>query len=227
MKKIHKLAIKNFKAFQDEEIFEFKGKNVLVYGSNGSGKSSLFWALYTFLQSSIKFSDEEIEKYFDYNNPQSLLNIFLDEGISAKIEMTYIDEETQETHTNIISKDTINTRENQTIIALLDNDGAGFKCIKNAFNYTMDKVDFTRQRENGIHLCLYPKKAEFIKDSFEIEDYFKIETCRDFMFDNFETFQDTKKKFKKNDFAEFCNELDVSEFEGFKVLFDLILEIKE
>ena len=44
MKKIYKLAIKNFKAFQDEEIFAFKGKNVLVYGSNGSGKSSLFWA---------------------------------------------------------------------------------------------------------------------------------------------------------------------------------------
>jgi len=135
MKKIHKLAIKNFKAFQDEEIFEFKGKNVLVYGSNGSGKSSLFWALYTFLQSSIKFSDEEIEKYFDYNNPQSLLNIFLDEGISAKIEMTYIDEETQETHTNIISKDTINTRENQTIQELnLASDFINYKLLHNFYN---------------------------------------------------------------------------------------------
>ena len=80
MKKIYKLAIKNFKAFQDEETFEFEGKNVLVYGSNGSGKSSLFWALYTFLQSSIKSSDAEIEKYFDYDNAQSLLNIFVREG---------------------------------------------------------------------------------------------------------------------------------------------------
>ncbi len=135
MKKIYKLAIKNFKAFQDEEIFEFKGKNVLVYGSNGSGKSSLFWALYTFLQSSIKPSDEEIEKYFDYDNPQSLLNIFLDEDTSAKIEMTYIDEETQETHTNIISKETINTRNNQTIQELnLASDFINYKLLHNFYN---------------------------------------------------------------------------------------------
>jgi AAA15 family ATPase/GTPase len=135
MKKINKLAIKNFKAFQDEEIFEFKGRNVLVYGSNGSGKSSLFWALYTFLQSSIKSSDAEIEKYFDYDNPQSLLNIFLDENTSAKIEMTYIDEETQETHTNIISKETINTRENQTIQELnLASDFINYKLLHNFYN---------------------------------------------------------------------------------------------
>ncbi len=135
MKKIYKLAIKNFKAFQDEEIFEFKGKNVLVYGSNGSGKSSLFWALYTFLQSSIKSSDEEIEKYFDSNNSQSLLNIFLDENTSAKIEMTYIDEDTQETHTNIISKETINTRDNQTIQELnLASDFINYKLLHNFYN---------------------------------------------------------------------------------------------
>lgn len=135
MKKIYKLAIKNFKAFQDEETFEFKGKNVLVYGSNGSGKSSLFWALYTFLQSSIKSSDEEIKKYFDYENPQSLLNIFLDENTSAKIEMTYIDEDTEETHTNIISKETINTRENRIIQELnLASDFINYKLLHNFYN---------------------------------------------------------------------------------------------
>jgi len=135
MKKIYKLAIKNFKAFQDEETFEFKGKNVLVYGSNGSGKSSLFWALYTFLQSSIKPSDEEIEKYFDYENPQSLLNIFLDETTTAKIEMTYIDEETEVTQTDIISKETITTRENQTIQELnLASDFINYKLLHNFYN---------------------------------------------------------------------------------------------
>lgn len=135
MKKINKLTIKNFKAFQDEEIFEFNGKNILVYGSNGSGKSSLFWALYTFLQSSIKSSDAEIEKYFDYDNPQSLLNIFLDESTSAKIELTYIDEDTQETHTNIISKETINTRGNQTIQELnLASDFINYKLLHNFYN---------------------------------------------------------------------------------------------
>jgi AAA15 family ATPase/GTPase len=45
MKKISQVKIKNFKAFQEEQIFDLKGKNVLAYGNNGSGKSSLFWAL--------------------------------------------------------------------------------------------------------------------------------------------------------------------------------------
>lgn len=135
MKKIYRLSIKNFKAFQEEEVFEFKGKNVLVYGNNGSGKSSLFWALYTFLQSSIKESDDEVAKYFDNTNPQSLLNIFTDEEINAKIEMTYIDEETLEKHTNIISKDIINTLGNQTIKDLnLASDFINYKLLHNFYN---------------------------------------------------------------------------------------------
>ena len=50
MKKISRIKIKNFKAFQQEQAFDLKAKNVLVYGNNGSGKSSLFWALYTLTQ---------------------------------------------------------------------------------------------------------------------------------------------------------------------------------
>lgn len=117
-------------------------------------------------------------------------------------------------------------KENQTIIAFFDNDGAGFNCITKAFSYRTQKQDFTRTNENGVHICLYPKKDGFEKSDFEIEDYFKIETCRDFMFSSFETFQDTKKKFKKDDFAEYCPSLRPDEFDGFKKLFDLILEIK-
>jgi AAA15 family ATPase/GTPase len=54
MKRIKEIKIKNFKAFQQEQSFLLNGKNLLVYGNNGSGKSSLFWALYTFLQSKTK-----------------------------------------------------------------------------------------------------------------------------------------------------------------------------
>ena len=136
MKRIQSLAIKNFKAFQDEEPFDFKGKNVLVYGNNGSGKSSLFWALYTFLQSSIKPSDDEIKKYFKYfdrndsRTHQSLLNLFMAEDEDAYIEMSYIDQDTRETHTNIISKETINTRGNTTIQELnLSSDFINYKLL--------------------------------------------------------------------------------------------------
>ena len=62
MKKINKITIQNFKAFPDLQTFGLNGKNLLVHGNNGSGKSSLYWALYTFLQCSEKDTDE-INKY--------------------------------------------------------------------------------------------------------------------------------------------------------------------
>ena len=42
---IDSLKLKNFKAFRDEAEMTLGGKNVLVYGENGAGKSSLYQAL--------------------------------------------------------------------------------------------------------------------------------------------------------------------------------------
>lgn len=53
MKRITKLEISNFRAFFDSYEIELpKGENLLVYGENGSGKSSLFKSLNNFLSSS-------------------------------------------------------------------------------------------------------------------------------------------------------------------------------
>ena len=43
--KIDKLEIRNFKFFDEVEPLDFEGKNVLLYGENGSGKSSIYWAI--------------------------------------------------------------------------------------------------------------------------------------------------------------------------------------
>jgi len=81
MKRINRINIQNFKAFPELQPFELDGKNLLVYGNNGSGKSSLYWALYTFLQCSEKDADG-INKYFipfsdaDEETYQSLRNIY-------------------------------------------------------------------------------------------------------------------------------------------------------
>lgn len=94
--RVQSIKIKNFKAFREEEVFDFEAKHVLIYGNNGSGKSSLFWALYTFLQSSAK-DNTGIQKYFKYfddndeSTHQSLLNIFEDEDKDAYIEINVKD----------------------------------------------------------------------------------------------------------------------------------------
>jgi ABC-type dipeptide/oligopeptide/nickel transport system ATPase subunit len=87
MKKINKIRIKNFKAFPDLQEFDLNGRNLLVYGNNGSGKSSLYWALHTLLQSSEK-TVERVNDYFavyDETNKQtfqSLRNVFSQEAES-------------------------------------------------------------------------------------------------------------------------------------------------
>jgi energy-coupling factor transporter ATP-binding protein EcfA2 len=49
---------------------------LLIYGENGSGKSSIYWALYTLLEAVYK-SDSEQNKYFDpVGNAESLLNLY-------------------------------------------------------------------------------------------------------------------------------------------------------
>ena len=96
MKRIKEIQVKNFKAFQNEQPFKINGKNVLVYGNNGSGKSSLFWALYTLLQSSTK-DDAGVQKYFkkyvdsDISTHQTLKNVFVDENEDSYIKLTAID----------------------------------------------------------------------------------------------------------------------------------------
>jgi len=143
MRKIYQIKIKNFKAFQKEQIFNLKGKNVLAYGNNGSGKSSVFWALYTLTQSSIK-KDEEVQKYFknfiesDKTSHQSLRNVFTDKDENSSIELSTIDEY-GETETYTISHDTINTNnDSDTIIQELNqaSDFINYKLLHNFYSAT-------------------------------------------------------------------------------------------
>lgn len=148
MKRIDSIHLKNFKAFRDQ-IFEFGGKNVLIYGNNGSGKSSLFWAIYTFFQSSGK-ENADIAKYFvrfDITNSdtwQSLRNIFADEAEDAFIKMKWRDADHDEAGENLISRDNINTNwspQGDVIkIADLGSDFINYKLLHNFFN-TSHKAD--------------------------------------------------------------------------------------
>ena len=85
MIKINKITLNNFKFFIDEiehNTFEPNGKNMLLYGENGSGKSSIFKAFEFLTKPTI--SSEEFEKSinifkqddtyleFEFNNNETL-----------------------------------------------------------------------------------------------------------------------------------------------------------
>ncbi len=63
--RIKKIEIKDYKAFYGKHTIEPDGKNLFVYGENGSGKSSFYYALKDFFQSSTEtLNYDETENIF-------------------------------------------------------------------------------------------------------------------------------------------------------------------
>jgi len=63
--KIKTIEITNYKAFYGKHKINVGGKNLFIYGENGSGKSSLYYALKDFFQSSMEAIDlNEVENIF-------------------------------------------------------------------------------------------------------------------------------------------------------------------
>lgn len=78
--RINKISIENFKFFHRPFELKLDGKNLLLYGENGSGKSSIYWSFYTHFQSCYKQpSIDDAQKYFDSNSTENLRNKFLED----------------------------------------------------------------------------------------------------------------------------------------------------
>ena len=76
MPAINRIHICGFKAFPNDFELQLEGKNLLMYGENGSGKSSLYYALHALLQS--VFKDDKGAKYFkpgDINGEKFIANV--------------------------------------------------------------------------------------------------------------------------------------------------------
>lgn len=89
-KYLHRIELQNFKAFPDNAGINFNGRHALVFGVNGSGKSSIFWALYTALQCSSKKPNEH-KKYFEKIVPlsQSLRNVYQKDEVDSFIHLNF------------------------------------------------------------------------------------------------------------------------------------------
>lgn len=145
MKKINSIKFKNFKAFYGEESLQLDGKNMLVYGENGSGKSSIFWGLYTFLQSSSK-DIPNITKYFvDFDEATKATHDSLKNIFSPNTEDAFIELETIDTTTGTKTIDRIDAvnpttdiaKNNSTIaLANASSDFINYKLLHNFYNVT-------------------------------------------------------------------------------------------
>jgi len=92
--KIKNITINKYKSFKKEETIPVDSKNLFIYGENGAGKSSFYYALKDFFQSSV----EDIKM-------SDLRNMFLtDDGTDCSIEVEF-DGGTKST-LNELTKDT-------------------------------------------------------------------------------------------------------------------------
>ncbi|RRQ48645.1 hypothetical protein DZC72_13235 [Maribacter algicola] len=89
--KLHELHIQNFKFFPKHDpkspLLKIGGKNLLIYGENGSGKSTIYWAIYTLLESAFKDGNDgkqKIKEYFTKGHEKGLVNIHTTTAQSQK-----------------------------------------------------------------------------------------------------------------------------------------------
>ncbi len=127
--------------------------------------------------------------------------------------------------------DKFKPKKNQKIIALLDRDKAGFDAIKEIFpDEKKTKETFSHRDKDKITVAMLPVKKYYrgAKDSFLIEDYFKMPKIKTFVYPkdckSFATIGN-KENIKKT-LARTCSDFNKDEFNGFKALFNLIKEIK-
>lgn len=99
MATISKIEIEGFKAFPKYFPLEFGDNNLLMYGENGSGKSSIYYALHALLQS--VFKDDKGAKYFktvedsstgegSFVSDENLVNIYRSEDVKKNAFQPYI-----------------------------------------------------------------------------------------------------------------------------------------
>jgi ABC-type dipeptide/oligopeptide/nickel transport system ATPase subunit len=109
MNKIKQIKLKHFKFFYGEVTIDLERQNALIFGENGSGKSSLYWALYTFMQSVFKDTPQKVQKYFQHNHDENLRNRFAPDTDDSYIKIVFEDDH-KSTSDKQISNSTVNTK---------------------------------------------------------------------------------------------------------------------
>jgi ABC-type cobalamin/Fe3+-siderophores transport system ATPase subunit len=134
--------------------------------------------------------------------------------------------------------DKFKAKDNQNIIAILDNDKAGQSEIKelltDEYKRDLERNNYVKIQEfKNTFLLLLPKPERVNDSQYEIEDFFPLDKLSNIAIEQINTFKvlknfTLKKDTVKRKLNEICtNDTFIKEdFKEFKKLFDLILEIK-
>lgn len=131
-----------------------------------------------------------------------------------------------------IMSEKFHPKENQMMIALFDDDQAGWNSIREVFGLdkNSNKKDFGKaKKKNDIWYALIPAKNRKLRGNFNIEDYFDHHVFLKFVM-SFKSLNDIVEKGSlKRKLANMCkdNKLPDAKYSKFAILFDFIEEIKQ
>lgn len=141
MQRIKSISLTNFKFFlgdvatHPQNVINIDRNNLLLYGENGSGKSSIYWALYTFLQSALKQNDDDIRKYFLHDKGENLRNRFAQNNAPSGIEVHFEDDH-QVPEIRHITNVNINTKQGNFVKKTLDSsDFLNYKYLSKVYDF--------------------------------------------------------------------------------------------
>lgn len=163
--KISDLEIANFKFFNSPFKLSLERKNLLLYGENGSGKSSIYWSLYTHYQAYAK-EDEQAVKYFTPHHQENLRNRFSKDEDNSYIRVTFENSCGQK---KIIEDSLVNcyVRDHDTVRfmrrSMIGSDFMNYKFLSSLF-------DFCNSEENEVFKYFEKEVLPFIELEEELED---------------------------------------------------------
>lgn len=138
MYKIKNIKLNNFKFFFGEQNLKLDKKHTLIYGENGSGKSSIYWALHCFLHSTLKPNVESVQKYFlpISQSDESIKNRYALDADKSGVSIT-LEHLDYERYANInaeISNNVVNTQTNHEIkLMALSSELINYKVVYNMY----------------------------------------------------------------------------------------------
>ena len=164
--RIDNISIQNFKFFNERFDLPVESKNVLLYGENGSGKSSIYWSFYTFYQACLK-SKDEAQKYFKFGDNQNLRNLYCKSSDYSGIKITFKNEGTSLQFED--SSDTVSVTDSLhkdfMSLSMASSDFMNYKFLASIF-------DFSNSQDNNIFNVLAKEVFPFLlfKNSLILDD---------------------------------------------------------
>lgn len=152
--RINQIEVKNFKFFKNTFTLNIDRKNILLYGENGAGKSSIYWSVFTHFQAYAK-EQAEAQKYFTANHPQNLRNRFVNEREGSYIKISFHDGNSETK--SIVDSDVKYYPANEETLRFMrgtamSSDFLNYKILSSLFDFKIVKI---------IRYSVYSKKRFF------------------------------------------------------------------